>query len=83
MKSKKEDTEKMIYDIFKLCDGTVWVEDWKDFQKSFEKILKKFGYDLYPIYFGKTKAEFMKAQKELKNKTVGVKKKAVVRKNKD
>jgi hypothetical protein len=68
MKTKKTETEKMICEIFKLCDGTVWLEDWFDFQKSFEKILKKFNYDLYPIYFGKTKAEFKKQSKEVYNK---------------
>jgi 5'-deoxynucleotidase YfbR-like HD superfamily hydrolase len=68
MKTKTTDTEKMIYEIFKLCDRTVWMEDWLEFQKTFEKILKKFGYDIYPIYYGKTKKEFMKAKKEVYNK---------------
>ena len=63
MKTKKTPTEKMICEIFKLCDETVWVEDWLEFQKAFEKILKKFGHDLYPIYFGKSKKEFIKTQK--------------------
>ncbi len=61
MKTKKTETEKMIYEIFRLCAGTVWLEeDWFNFEKSFEKILKKFDYDLYSTYFGKTKVEFMK-----------------------
>ena len=81
-KGKKEDTEKMICEIFRLCDGTVWLEDWFEFQKSFEKILKKFGYDLYPIYFGKTKTEFMKSKKELYDKWIADKKKADARKSK-
>ena len=52
MAIKKTKTEKMIYDIFRLCDKTVWLEDFLDFQKGFEKILKKRGYNLWKIYFG-------------------------------
>lgn len=70
MRTKKPETQKMIYDIFKLCDETVWMEDFFDFQKSFEKILKKFGYDLYPIYYGGTKKEFIKKRKEVYNKWI-------------
>lgn len=51
----KAKTEKLIYDIFRLCDKTVWIDDWKDFHKSFDKIVKKFGYDLNSIYFNKKK----------------------------
>ncbi len=68
MKSKPNDIEKMIYELFSLCDKTVWMEDWLDFHKSFEKILKKFGYELHLIYYGKSKKEFMAAKKELYNK---------------
>jgi hypothetical protein len=82
VKSKKTETEKMIYEIFRLCDGTVWLEDWFDFQKSFEKILKKFGHDLYPIYFGKSKKEFIKHRKETYDKWVGDKAKQVERSKK-
>lgn len=79
MKTEKEKTEKMICEIFKLCDSTVWIEDWLDFQKSFDKIVKKFGYNLYPIYFGKTKAEFIKSKKEVYDKWVSDKKKSDVK----
>lgn len=68
-------TEKIIFEIFRLCDKTVWLEDWFDFQESFEKILKKFGYDLYPIYFGKTKKEFIADKKKLYQKWIKDKKK--------
>lgn len=76
MKTKKTETEKMIYKLFKLCDQTVWLEDFFDFQKSFEKILKKFGYDLFPIYFGMSKKEWMKKKKEIYEKWIADKKKA-------
>lgn len=82
MKAKKTETEKMIYEIFRLCDGTVWAEDWFDFQKSFEKLLKKFGYDLYPIYFGKSKKEWEKERKEVYEKWVADKKKKEKRQSK-
>ena len=53
MKNKnKIETEKMLWDIFRLCDETVWIADMLDFQKVFEKILKKRGYNLWKIYFG-------------------------------
>lgn len=48
----KKETEKMLYDIFRLCDRTVWLEDFPDFQKTFEKIIKKRGYNLWKMYFG-------------------------------
>ena len=58
----KKQTEKLIFQIFKLCDETVWIE-------AFEKILKKFGLDIYPIYFGvKDKKEFMRTRKALYDK---------------
>lgn len=68
MKTKLRDTEKMLHDLFKLCDSTVWLEDWLDFHNAFEKILKKNGYDLYTIYYGKSKKEFMSAKKEIYSK---------------
>ncbi len=55
---KNISVEKLIYDIFRLCDRTVWMEDWQDFQDSFEGILIKRGLDLYMIYHGKSKEEF-------------------------
>ena len=72
----KNKTEKMIYEIFRLCDKTVWLEDWHEFQETFEKILKTFGYDLYPIYFGKTKEDWMKQKKEVYDKWVADSEKA-------
>lgn len=69
-------TEKMIYEIFRMCDETVWMEDFFDFQEGFEKILKKFGYDLFPIYFGISKKEWLKKKKEIYEKWIADKKKA-------
>ena len=60
----------MIYEIFRLCDGTVWLEDWFDFQEAFEKIIKKHGLDLYPIYFGKSKKKWIAAKKKMYNKWI-------------
>lgn len=80
MKTKKTKTEKMIKEIFRLCDQTVWMEDWFDFQESFEKILKKHGLDLYPIYFGKSKKEFIANSKKLYDKWIADKKKRKIKK---
>ena len=49
----KTETEKMLFEIFRICDETVWLKDWNGFQKSFGKIIKKYGYDLRKIYFEK------------------------------
>ena len=54
----------MIYDIFRLCDRTVWCEDWLDFQIAFEKIIKKFGYDLNLIYYGNKKTAWLKKKED-------------------
>lgn len=51
-KSKLSKTECMLWDIFRLCDKTVWCEDWLEFQEGFEKILKGHGHSLWKIYFG-------------------------------
>ena len=51
-KRKLTPTESLLYDIFSLCDKTVWLEDFKEFQKTFEGILRKRGYNLWKIYFG-------------------------------
>lgn len=51
IKPKLNKTEKLIYDIFRLCDKTVWLEDFKKFQSEFEGILKNRGYNLWKIYF--------------------------------
>ena len=51
-KSKLNKTEKLLYDIFRLCDGTVWCEDWLEFQEGFKNILMKYNYNLWKIYFG-------------------------------
>ena len=67
----KKQIEKLIFQIFKLCDETIWLEDWFEFQVAFEKILKKFGLDIYPIYFGvKDKKEFMRTRKALHDKWI-------------
>lgn len=79
MKSKPKDIEKMIFELFSLCDKTVWIEDWLDFHKSFEKILKKFGYDIYQIYYGRSKKEFMTTKKELYHKWQADQKKKEIR----
>lgn len=67
---KKKETEKMIREIFQLCDKTVWLEDFFDFQEAFEKILKKHGLDLYPIYFGKSKEKFIADKNKIYDKWV-------------
>lgn len=51
VKYKLNKTEKLLYDIFRLCDRTVWLEDFKEFQKEFENILKANNYNLWKIYF--------------------------------
>ena len=82
MKNKKNQTEKMLCEIFRLCDKTVWLEDFFDFQEAFEKILQKHGYDLYPIYFGKTKEEFIYNRKKIYDKWVSDKQKSEKRSKK-
>jgi hypothetical protein len=62
--NSKTETEKMLYHLFRLCDETVWVDDWPAFMKSFEKILKKFGYDIYSIYFGRNKTDYLNIRKK-------------------
>lgn len=52
MEQKLNKTEQLLHDIFQLCDKTVWLDDFKEFQLAFEGILKKRGYNLWKIYFG-------------------------------
>ena len=51
-KIKLNKSDKLIFDIFRLCDKTIWLEDFKEFQTQFESILRKGGYNLWRIYFG-------------------------------
>lgn len=66
----KKEVEKMIYYLFRVCDETVWLNDWAVFEKKFGEITQKFGFDLYKIYHGKTLAE-MQSQYKKKNKNKG------------
>lgn len=70
----KKEVEKMIYDLFRVCDRTVWLDDWSRFEKEFGEVTEKFGFDLYKIFYGKTTAE-MKVVNEKKNTPKGINKK--------
>ncbi len=41
----------MIYDIFRLCDEYVHVDDFEEFRTRFSRIVKNSGYDINEIYY--------------------------------
>ena len=50
-KAKYKNKKQMIYDIFRLCDEYIYVDDFKDFRTKFSRILKRNGLDLEEIYY--------------------------------
>jgi hypothetical protein len=50
---KKDKIEKMIHNLFRLCDETVGLSHFIEFEDSFSKVVNKAGYDLHKIYYGK------------------------------
>ena len=56
--------EKMLFRIFRLCDMTVWVDDWWDFDAGFKEIAKEYGFDMEKIYYKQHK----KHEKEIHGK---------------
>ena len=53
--------QKMIYELFRLCDGYVELKHFVQFEDEFSKVVKDGGYDLHQIYYGKSYDE-MKAK---------------------
>lgn len=46
-------TEKLIFNLFKVCDKYIDVDDFVDFESEFAEIVLEFtGMDLYEIYYG-------------------------------
>lgn len=60
----------MLYELFRLGDGTVWLEDWEQYEDSFAEILEKYGYDLYLIYHGKTKEQLNEERDKRREKAL-------------
>jgi hypothetical protein len=64
MKTKRSETkgeiEKMIYDLFKVCDETVDIKSFVNFENEFSKVIKGYGFDLHQIYYGKSFEEMKK-----------------------
>lgn len=58
---KKQEIEKMIYDIFRICDSHVDIGLWDDFHKEIEKTLKKRKLDIWKIYYGMSEKQFRKS----------------------
>lgn len=59
--AKQDKIDKMIHDMFRLCDEYVGISVFIEFEDKFSKVAKKAGYDLHKIYYGKTYQE-MKAK---------------------
>jgi len=62
----KEGTKDLLFEIFRLCDKTVDMNEWDLFVKQFEKICKDYKYDINEIYYS-TDADIRIAKWELKN----------------
>lgn len=49
------DTEKLIHNLFRICDKYVNTEDFVEFEKEFAAEVKQTtGLDLYQIYYGES-----------------------------
>jgi len=57
-KMTKEET--MVWEIFRLCDEYVWIDDFVEFEDKFGRITKQSGIDLHKIYYGKSYSEMKK-----------------------
>lgn len=57
---EKKAIEKLIYNIFRVCDSWVDIEVFVRFEDEFSKETRKFGFDLHKIYYGKSFAEMKK-----------------------
>ncbi|OFY87776.1 MAG: hypothetical protein A3F72_02740 [Bacteroidetes bacterium RIFCSPLOWO2_12_FULL_35_15] len=68
---EKKKIEKMIHDLFRVCDCWVDIDCFVRFENDFCKAVKKHGFDLHQIYYGKSFAEMKRTYKrydELKKK---------------
>jgi len=51
---EKKAVEKLIYNLFRVCDSWVYVDDFVRFEDDFSKETSKFDIDLHKIYYGKS-----------------------------